>query len=70
MFDDLPPTGTKTYMSHNYPERPVLDLEIAKRERDKHRDCGDDCDAKRYYTRLVPQIERRAGAWNIWIRPS
>ncbi len=54
-----------TYVSHEFPERPVLDLEVARRERDKHRACGEECDAKRYFGKLVPQMEGRCG-WNIW----
>lgn len=56
------------YVSHDVPGYPVENLEQARRGRFLHEDCSDDCDAKRYYVALVPQLERRSGrtGWNIW----
>ncbi|WP_405498285.1 hypothetical protein [Nocardia sp. NBC_00511] len=51
---------------HQMPERPVLDLEVARRALERHAGCGDECEAGRYFAALVPQLRRGTVAWNIW----
>ncbi|NNH71645.1 hypothetical protein HLB23_17535 [Nocardia uniformis] len=57
-----------SYSSHDVPGYPVENIEQARRGRYLHDECSDDCDAKRYYTALVPQLEHRSGlrGRNIW----
>ncbi|AYF77526.1 hypothetical protein D7D52_31125 [Nocardia yunnanensis] len=63
-------------ISHDAPDYPVMNLAAAQRGREIHRDCGDECDAHRYYENLVPKLEVAArevkplrGTWNIWGGP-
>ncbi|GAB0107939.1 hypothetical protein JMUB6875_69420 [Nocardia sp. JMUB6875] len=59
-------------ISHEVPDYPVQNLDVAKRGLESHRECDKDCEAKRYFAGLVPYLEvlarRRAASagWNIW----
>ncbi|MFJ9743945.1 hypothetical protein, partial [Streptomyces sp. NPDC101166] len=58
-------------ISHEVPDYPVQNLEVARSGLEAHRDCGKECEAKRYFTALVPHLEmiarRRAASagWNL-----
>ncbi|WP_084534781.1 hypothetical protein [Nocardia yamanashiensis] len=51
---------------HQMPDHPVLNLAVAQHALDRHRDCPDDCEVKRYFTKLVPYLQRGSTTWNIW----
>lgn len=51
---------------HQVPDYPILNLEAAQHGLNRHRDCADDCEAKRYFTVLVPYLNRGCSTWNIW----
>ncbi|MBF6135247.1 hypothetical protein IU501_19875 [Nocardia otitidiscaviarum] len=43
---------------HRVPDHPILNLEVAQRALARHRDCGDDCAARRYFLALVPALSQ------------
>lgn len=47
-----------TYVSHEIPDYPVGNLEMARAAREKHAECDWDCEARRYFTQRVPELER------------
>ncbi|WP_157555394.1 hypothetical protein [Nocardia crassostreae] len=51
---------------HRVPDHPILNLEVAQHALAKHKDCPDDCEAKRYFADLVPYLKRGCTTWNIW----
>ncbi|UFS99591.1 hypothetical protein [Nocardia huaxiensis] len=51
---------------HQMPDRPILNLDVARRGLNRHQRCSDGCEAKRYFTALVPYLERGRTTWNIW----
>lgn len=59
-------------VTHEVPDYPVQNLEVAERGLATHRECGRECDARRYFGKLVPELRmiarRRAasGGWNLW----
>ncbi|MFE3255503.1 hypothetical protein ACFXPS_03905 [Nocardia sp. NPDC059091] len=59
-------------VTHSMPDHPVLNLEVAQRALAQHAQCGEECEAKRYFSRQVPYLERSghrergATSWNIW----
>ncbi|WP_067537228.1 hypothetical protein [Nocardia crassostreae] len=55
-----------SYLSHDIPDYPVMNLRAAVHALAKHEACPDDCEAKRYYAKLVPHLERGRSTWNIW----
>ncbi|MFE3187801.1 hypothetical protein ACFXHA_02270 [Nocardia sp. NPDC059240] len=64
----------KRAFGHDMPDHPVLNLEVAQRALGEHAECGDECEAKRYFARQVPYLEgaaqpertRGGTSWNIW----
>ncbi|MET8428302.1 hypothetical protein [Nocardia sp. NPDC004860] len=62
-----------TIISHDAPDYPVMNLQAAQHGLKQHQHCDDNCDARRYFTDLVPNLERAdreakqlRGTWNIW----
>lgn len=61
-------------ISHNAPDYPVMNLEVAQSGKTLHRSCGDWCEARTYYTARVARLEKSVevspsssrGTWNIW----
>ncbi|MGX1808923.1 hypothetical protein ACWIGI_24650 [Nocardia sp. NPDC055321] len=51
---------------HQMPDHPIMNLEVAQNSLRRHADCDDRCEAKRYFTTLVPHLMRRRTTWNIW----
>ncbi|MEC3918842.1 hypothetical protein [Nocardia sp. CDC160] len=49
-----------TFVCHDIPDYPVMNLEMAKSALAKHHDCGPECEAKRYFAARVPLLECRA----------
>ncbi|WP_282781281.1 hypothetical protein [Nocardia sp. CC201C] len=43
---------------HRVPDHPILNLEVARRALLRHRDCGENCAARRYFLELVPVLSR------------
>ncbi|AYF75784.1 hypothetical protein D7D52_20250 [Nocardia yunnanensis] len=62
----------KQPFGHDVPDHPVLNLTVARRGLAAHDECGDECEAKRYFARQVPYLEgaghreRGQTSWNIW----
>ncbi|MFJ9368803.1 hypothetical protein ACIRRA_30860 [Nocardia sp. NPDC101769] len=62
-----------TIISHDAPDYPVMNLQVAQHGLKQHQYCDDSCEARRYFTDLVPKLERAdrevkplRGTWNIW----
>ncbi|BEK89818.1 hypothetical protein [Nocardia seriolae] len=59
-------------ISHEVPDYPIQNLDVARRGLETHRACAKGCEAKRYFAALVPHLEmiarRRAASagWNLW----
>lgn len=67
--DSLEPVAMNTPVSHEVPDYPVMNLEAAQRGWERHRECGDGCPAKSYFTKLVARLEGSQApstTWNIW----
>ncbi|MRH87750.1 hypothetical protein GFY24_09840 [Nocardia sp. SYP-A9097] len=71
-------------ISHDPPDYPVMNLEVARRGQAAHQDCDvEKCSAKAYFDKVALRLGRELrtirsshnttdlrGAWNIWTGPT
>ncbi len=71
-------------ISHEPPDYPVMNLEVARRGQATHQDCDPEtCSAKVYFDKVALRLSRELhtirsshnsarlrGTWNIWTNPT